>query len=490
MHISKVEKLISKLKKAMNSEMGKKNYDNVLSLVTVASYILYQCNIEYIDKDLEQTVKAVATELQLDILGNDALKEEVVLFWDGFGFNERGLCQIYLRALTKHKKVVYVTYNDRANSIPDIHKILEENNGECLYINRNQKNPLAMINELNSYLKDYSPKHMFFYSWPEDVVATPLLYAYENKLTRYQINLTDHAFWLGAGCFDKYINFREYGARITDEYREVPRDKNVVIPFYPIIDYEKEFQGYPFELNDNQKVIFSGGALYKTLGEGNKYYSMVEHILEKHEDVIFWYAGYGNDTELKKVINKYPNRVYFTKERSDLYQVLQHCHIYFSTYPLCGGLMFQYAAMAGKVPVTLKYGNVSDDFLINQKKIDIEFDNVESLYAEVDKLLTDEEYYENRSQLMKKSVISEEVFNEEVGKLVSGNISEKFQPEYGHIDTVEFRQIYLDNMTYAEMTSMLFRKHMIKTALKYYPFEFIRGTMRTIRKKIKKKLNK
>ena len=62
------------------------------------------------------------------------------------------------------------------------------------------------------------------------------------------------------------------------------------------------------------------------------------------------------------------------------------------------------------------------------------------------------------------SVISEEVFNEEVGKLVSGNISEKFQPEYGHIDTVEFRQIYLDNMTYAEMTSMLFRKHLMKQA--------------------------
>ena len=43
---------MSKIKKAINAELGKKNYDNVLNLVTVASYILYQCNIEYIDKDL------------------------------------------------------------------------------------------------------------------------------------------------------------------------------------------------------------------------------------------------------------------------------------------------------------------------------------------------------------------------------------------------------------------------------------------------------
>ena len=34
---------------------------------------------------------------------------------------------------------------------------------------------------------------------------------------------------------------------------------------------------------------------------------------------------------------------------------LEKSYFYLSTYPICGGLMFQYAASAGKVPVTLKY---------------------------------------------------------------------------------------------------------------------------------------
>ena len=488
MHISKIEKLILKFKKAIDKEFSKKNYDTVFSLVSVSAYLLYQSNYKYVDNDLEQTVKKVAKELQLNILGDDNLDEGVVLFWDGFGFNDRGLCQIYLRALSKQKKVVYITYADRAEAIPDIHRILNENNGECRYIDRNIKTPLSMINQLNGYVKEFGPKHMFFYSWPDDVVATPLLYAYENRIIRYQINLTDHAFWLGAGCFDKYVNFREYGARVSVEYRSVPKEKNIVIPFYPVIDYEKEFQGYPFELKDGQKVIFSGGALYKTLGEGNKYYSIIDKILGKYEKVIFWYAGYGNDTELKKIISKYSGRVYYTAERSDLYQVLQHCYFYLSTYPMCGGLMFQYAAMAGKVPVTLKHSSISDDFLINQKKIDVEFDSVEDLYAEVDKLLMDEKYYKERSELMRQSVISPEIFNEEVRKLILGEQSMKSLPEYDCAETEQFRQIYIDNLTNSELTAMLFRKHMIKTAIKYYPFEFLRGTLEVIKKKIKNKL--
>ena len=111
-----------------------------------------------------------------------------------------------------------------------------------------------------------------------------------------------------------------------------------MIPFYPIIQYEKEFQGFPFEVKAGQKVIFSGGGLYKTIGGGNKYYQMVDRILEEYEDAIFWYAGIGDDSEMKKIISKYPDRAYLTAERTDLYQVIEHCHFYLSTYPMWGGV--------------------------------------------------------------------------------------------------------------------------------------------------------
>ena len=67
-----------------------------------------------------------------------------------------------------------------------------------------------------------------FYSTPEDVIGTTALYSYDGQFIRYQINLTDHAFWLGSQCFDKCIEFRSYGASISKEYREIQSSKITV----------------------------------------------------------------------------------------------------------------------------------------------------------------------------------------------------------------------------------------------------------------------
>lgn len=60
--------------------------------------------------------------------------QDTVLFWDGFGLNVRGLIQIYMKALCKVMKVVYVTYEDRKDQIPDVQDILNEYHAERYYV--------------------------------------------------------------------------------------------------------------------------------------------------------------------------------------------------------------------------------------------------------------------------------------------------------------------------------------------------------------------
>lgn len=476
MNVSKVDKLVIRIEKAIGIELNKGNYDNVLALVSVCAQILYRTNIKYKDSYLEEVLEKVS---RVGLFDNefDKADDEVLLFWDGFGLNDRGLIQIYLKSLCKIKKVVYVTYSDRQNEIPDVLNILKDYKAVCCFIERNDCPKSEMIKRLNQIVKEYIPGHFFFYSTPDDVVAVPLLYAYEGTLKRYQINLTDHAFWLGAGCCDVCINFRDYGAKISYEYRGIDKERNVVIPFYPIIHYEKAFQGFPFEVKNGDKVVFSGGELYKTLGENNKYYEIVDHILSRHQNIIFWYAGRGNDTELKKILQKYPNRSFHTDERSDLFQVLEHCDMYLSTYPMCGGLMFQYAAMAGIVPVTLKHGNISDDFLINQKNIKVEFDDVNELYNEVDNLLCDQDYSVERSKLMKKSVIDADSFENEVQQLVLGERKGFSLIQFEHIDTESFRHWYLEKINEHDLDEMVVKKEMFVMAMRYYPYRVFRSVV-------------
>ena len=45
---------------------------------------------------------------------------------------------------------------------------------------------------------------------------------YAGHMKRYQVNLTDHAFWLGTYAFDYCLEFLDFGAIVSREYRHIP----------------------------------------------------------------------------------------------------------------------------------------------------------------------------------------------------------------------------------------------------------------------------
>lgn len=483
-----VENVIRRLKGYIVRESERENYENVLSLVSLTAGVLYGTNIYYADYELENYIASVAEKLRLTENLHGNFHDDTVMFYDGFGLNSRGLIQIYLKALCKVRKVVYVTSYSRRNEIPDVLKILSEHDSKVCFLDGRTR--IRRIKQLNEFIQNEKPGHFFFYSWPGDVYATVIMNAYEGIMKRYQINLTDHAFWLGAKPIDFCIEFRNYGAGISYEYRKIPKEKLIKIPYYPVINYDAEFQGYPFDVKDSQKVIFSGGALYKTLGGGNKYYEIVDYILGKYPEALFWYAGTGDRSEISKIIRKYPGRACVTAERSDLYQVLKHCYFYLSTYPVAGGLMFQYAARAGKVPLTLCYDRITTELLFNQENLGIMFGSLEALFTETDRLMNDKDYCRTKGKSLESSVISENDFDSEVAKLFTGHAGEKYAISYSdHVETESFRQVYLDNLTPEKLKLMLVSRYN-RILLKYEPVLFITGALKKAFRKILNRLRK
>jgi hypothetical protein len=440
-----VIKSIEGLKAQLKLKIQNKEWEKALRIIITASALLYKTNIYYKDEDLERAISIISAEMNL-VKNTDSWEAnpENVIFYDGFGFDQRGLIQIYLRALCPIKKVIYITLPQYKDRIPNVLNLLEQYGGEVYFLEL----PTYEVGvvRLNEIVQKVKPMHFFFYSYPTDVVGTTVMAAYKELMKRYLINLTDHAFWLGENMIDVCIEFRNIGAQISDIYRGIPKDKMIMIPYYPIVDEKEEFLGFPFEVKQNQKVIFSGGSLYKTLGDDNKYYKMVSGILEKYPDVIFWYAGIGDRRQMDKIIERYPGRAFITEERSDLFQVLKHCYFYLSTYPMPGGLMFQYAVRAGKVPVTLKYDDLIDGALLNQSELNIEFDTLEEVYNEIDRLFRDEDYNASKGESLKDAVISEGTFNEEIAKLLNGEAG-SFPIHYGYIDVSHFQKFYMESIT-------------------------------------------
>lgn len=465
--------VINKIKKAINMT---NEIELKLNLISVCADILYKTCLTYYDNDLENELNKISDSFSQNINENDT-KSNVVFFYDGFGLDSRGLARVYIKAICKKYKVIYLVDKEWLVNIPKIEKHVLNSGGEIVLLEGNVCERIKMLVE--SYNK-HNPKHFIFYGQPNDVVSTTFMYACPSKTISYLINLTDHAFWLGQNCADKIIEFRSFGGNVSCQYRNIPEEKIHVLPFYPIIDFDKEYEGYPDGLGEEnkieKKIIFSGGAAYKIEGGEGKYSKIVEEILEYDKETVLWYATNDKSEILDELSNKYPGRIFVTPERKDLYQVLKHCYFYLSTYPICGGLMFQYAAKAGKIPYTLKNNNLTEGFLINQKVLGIEFDAVDDLLEDIKHSLSDNNYCNEKSLKISQSVIEENEFEQNVYCLL----------EEGHTEvvwekqkiSVKFLQDEFINNCSIEDIEQIVAKKKVLFLLRFLPKLYIIGILK------------
>ena len=444
------------------------NIDKTFAAINAYANLAYYWNQFYSDFEIETTICKLSDKIyskdctfcNFEMLSNEAYKanENTVLFYDGFGLDTRGLAAIYAKALIAlNYKVIWVTGDRAKGKIPTIERFLDKGDAVKVFIDiysSYQKH----ITDLTNVFEKYAPKKAFFYTTPYDVSAETVFYHYRNKVTRYQINLTDHAFWLGNNAFDYCLEFREYGAGISRVERKIDYNKIVVLPYYPLIDNSVKFQGFPFDKN-GKKVLFSGGALYKTIGGGNKFYNIVSKVLENNSDTIFLYAGFGDDTELVKLSEIYNGRVFHIQERKDLFALMTHVDAYLNTYPMIGGLMTQYAAKAGLPPIILIDEGKTDasGLLLDQDKANIEFHKVEDVVSEISRLLQDLDYRKQRALDIKTRVFSENDFTLLLSEILYG----KSKRCYANCpDTKNYRKEYISRFNLnMVVTSIVTRKN-------------------------------
>ena len=433
-----MEEYFDKARKIVSDFIYKNDLENALNTINQVSGMMYNFNQFYTDDCLENQLKIIEQKLSSMLKNpNYESKPDTVLFYDGFGLDTRGLTQIYLKALGElGYKIIYITAAESKSAIPTLESIINKYDGiiECLPRTTSIQKYLIMTN----FILKYRPKHAFLYIYPFDVSAILVFMHFEGIMKRYQINLTDHAFWLGRNAFDYCLEFRNYGASISYKYRKIPLDKMICQMYYPPINREYKFSGYPFVKDKNDFIIFSGGSLYKTFDEEKTYYQLVDYCLNTFAHVKFWYAGYGDDSELKKLMEKYPNRVYHTSERKDLIYVLENVDMYLNTYPMAGGLMMQYSASAGKAPFTLHHNDEANDILIDQDNLGIEFNSLNEMKNALYKYISDSNYRNELNLKVKSAVITEKKFCFELVNILENHKS-NYPIKIIDIDTSQFR---------------------------------------------------
>ncbi len=469
-----------KLKKNIDKDYKIKDIESVMAGIASVARINYHYNQIYKDDFLEKYVQMIADGIKVHIT-RDELSKNTILFYDWFGYDVRGLAYIYLKAILHNGyRLVYVTKDSAKRRQTEIFSLFVDRTVDIIYFSE-KDSYLNNIKQLTNTIEQYRPAYMFYYTCPYDPAGAVTFTRFKGIITRFQIDLTDHTAWLGLNTFDYIIEFREYGGLISCEYRGINRDKIRILPYYPCINYEMKFQGFPFDRN-GKKVVFSGGALYKTIDKENTYYKIVEELLSYNSNIVFLFAGAGPHEMLDKLEIRFPGRVYHIPERKDLYQLMKNSDLYLSTYPFAGGLMIQYAVMASCIPLTLqrKGANDIDGILREQDSSGLFFTDIDELKNTAKRILNDEEYAANLKNSMQGRIITEKEFEKELNNIIEER-STNTQMTKLHLNTSQFRNGMKENFTRFDIYRSIARKKN-KVLIKKYPWIFLLRILESVKK--------
>ncbi len=467
-----VENRIHKLKKIISKAEKEKNNELILEATEAIAFIECSWNQRFTDDYLEQEMELVCNRTRPE-QGLKENKNKVCIFHDGFGVDMwSGLMYIYVSALLSlGYQIIYITNEDKKDSQPEFHKAMEGKNIIYEYYKMCGMNRVRQAADIDYIINKYTPSIAFLYISPWDT-SSILAYSWNENIKRFFINATDHTFWVGKSAFDVCIEFRNYGAAISEQYRKIDHKQIAILPFYPVVNQNIEFEGFPFQ-TEGYKILFSGGAPYKTYDKNNSYFKMVDSILSKHKDVIFIYAPQSGELRCKEVKAKYPDRFFTVEKRKDLFQVLKRAYAYISTYPITGGLMTQYAVMAGKYPFTVWNEDAQGSLLGEDERL-LFFDTIQDMEEDIDKAINNEEYMREKERKIERRVISESEFTAELARIIENNESKyKVLQVDGNVEFLQ--QTMKERFDYSYICNRaIYRDESRPQLLKYFPLLFLK----------------
>ena len=138
------------------------------------------------------------------------------------------------------------------NKIPHILSEMSDK-GIALFFD-DKSNHIERAKFVDSVFKKFKPNTAFLYTTPYDVSGV-IVFSNNKSSTRVQLDLTDHAFWIGINAFEYIEECRGIGASIAVNYRYVKKEQILKYDCSPYINRENNSKTLPFDIYSN-KLLF------------------------------------------------------------------------------------------------------------------------------------------------------------------------------------------------------------------------------------------
>lgn len=440
--------IYEQIKKLAKKSALKGKWLKSLKYIEALANWAYNFNWIYYDEELESLLKEISENTQSEIIINNPSSQKTVII-DSFCFDNRGLTQQYMRALMSNQ--MDILYICTANTIKERSDILRElrdySKASILLFTDKRRNQIEKVSMIIDAISLFSPANIFLHLTPWDTSALMACHMIKG-VTIFNINLTDHAFWMGASFIDYNIEFRPYGETISLEERGLSESQLLYLPYYPITPISEEFKGFP-EIPRNAIIVFTGGALYKMLGGNNIFFRLMDIILDISPNVIILVAGFSADSRFDQGKSSMRNkdRVWEIGFRSDIDTVFEKIDIFLGTYPTSGALIAQYAAKHGKPILAFrKKGDEENKLeeLVNHYQNSFHsFSDIDEFKKYASRLVNDKEFRKSEGLILKDGMITEDIFAKELMKLINNHNNTR-EMVYDKINYEAFFERYLD----------------------------------------------
>ena len=408
------------------------NYEASLSYVDKAVTIASQIMWRYADDELDDLLFNISSKVIKKRQTDYYADNKKVVFYDYFGSTFILAIQ-YIKALVNSNHEILYIYEEQEwdlnVSVIDVMKQFPQVQVKIISKKINRVDKLPEI--YNSILSFRASKLFIHINTLSHFI--PVLFILPSDITKYYINLGDHAFWLGSKGIDYSFEFRSFGATVSYEKRGLKKEQLLLLPYYPIENGFK-FQGFPIETGD-KVVIFSGGDFYKMVDSQNTYWTLVKNVLEHNPNAIIFFANKVSNEEGLKfldnfiVSNNFQERFILIGFRPDINEVFARCDIFMGTCPMSGGLMSQYAGVNFKpilqyYPKELFAFEETESMICFNKTMKISFTDKVEFLNEAKHLIDDSTYRIKKGQEINECMITESQFNSLFEKSIQTNVSQ------------------------------------------------------------------
>ena len=412
--VKTINRVARKYSKKAHRAFLHKQYDTCIEYLKAASHTRYNFYMGFRDEEYEKllfSLSRVVRQVDRPVVS----QPNECVFFDSFSIDSGGLVQQYLAAIIfAGYKVHYITERKGFLSHKSaIRTQLEEGGVKDIIEVPSKLSGMARAQFIYDVIVNSGASKLFMQTNPSAVCPIVAFLALPSNIIRYKINLTDHAFWIGASCIDYSLEFRPRGCVLSEYARGVSHEKIFLLPFYPIVN-STPFGGFPKE-TDGKILILSGGAFYKVYDENDTFFKLAQGILEHNQNAVILFAGEGDRQRMYEKLQTYSieKRFILIGQRKDIAEVFKHIDIYLDTFPLGGGLMCQLAAFFSKpILAYSELGSASvEEYVCQTHHTEIAKNSIESVIAESCRLVQDVDYRQKVGKQINSCVVDSEKFN-------------------------------------------------------------------------------